>query len=261
MLNLKLFNLIFVLQEPLIKMENLTDSIIVAMEQDSLLYDYSMMCSYDEDANMEFVEGWKDIYGCSTDSITPVMVYKYELDAVVIKLADIQRQNTILAFSIFFIIALVGVCGYFTYKRVGSKMKKDKFAKRLLQQQAATLPVFTDKVNKISGKSIKFSASLYDEFQEAIDMVKGARKSGIIDIVNDKEFLASYPYLKELKFLTPQEKMVLIFAEENFTTAEIALHLGISDNTVRAIKTRIRSKLAQADDSVKSKRKFKIMKH
>ena len=139
-------------------------------------------------------------------------------------------------------------------------MKKESIAKKLLSQQAATLPVFTDKVNKLSGKSIKFSSSLYDEFQEAIDMVKGARKSGIVEIVNDNEFLSSYPYIKELSFLTPQEKLVLILSEENFTTAEIALHLGVSDNSVRAIKTRIRNKMAQNGDSLRSKRKFKIMK-
>ncbi len=243
------------------KMENFKDSVFVEAQQDSLLYDYSMECWPYDETSIEFMEAWKEIYECTPDSITPVMVYKYELDAVVIKLADIQRQNTILALSILVIIALVALVGYIIYRRVKGKMKKEEFAKRLLQQQAATLPIFADKVNKLSGKSIKFSSSLYDEFQKAIDMVKGARKSGIIEVVNDNEFLASYPYLKDLQFLTPQEKMVLIFAEENFTTAEIALYLGISDNTVRAIKTRIRSKLAQADNSVKSRKKFKILKH
>lgn len=243
-------------------MNNLTDSVIVEVAQDTLLYDFPIeYWPYDE-TTLEFMEGWEDIDGVNiSDSLTPVMVYKYELDAVVIRLADIERKNTILTTLVLFIVLLVGLAGYFIYKRVRGKMKKEQFAKRLLQQQAATLPLFTDKVNKLSGKSIKFSSSLYDEFQEAIDMVKGARKSGIIEVVNDHEFIQSYPYIKELSFLTPQEKMVLIFVEESFTTAEIALHLGISDNTVRAIKTRIRYKLAQAEDPVRSKKKFKIMKH
>ncbi|MBR7157471.1 MAG: TonB family protein [Bacteroidales bacterium] len=228
---------------------------------DSTLYVVPMeYCPEGDETTQEFMEGWDQLYGNIPETVTPVMVYKYELDAVVVKLTDIQRQNRLLVSIIVLIVALISASAYVIYNKITMKMKKDKIIKRLLSQQAATLPVFTDKVNKLSGKSIKFSSSLYDEFQEAIDMVKGARKSGIVDIVNDSEFISSYPYIKELGFLTPQEKLVLILNEENFSTAEIALHLGISDNSVRAIKTRIRNKLAQAGDTVRVKRKFKIIK-
>lgn len=244
------------------EMENILDQEIEITAQDSTCLTIPMECYEYDETTMEFMEGWDQVYGNITDTatVTPVMVYKYELDAVVVKLADIQRQNTILVSLILLIVVLTSALAYWIYRHISSKMKKESIAKKLLSQQAATLPVFTDKVNKLSGKSIKFSSSLYDEFQEAIDMVKGARKSGIVEIVNDNEFLSSYPYIKELSFLTPQEKLVLILSEENFTTAEIALHLGVSDNSVRAIKTRIRNKMAQNGDSLRSKRKFKIMK-
>ncbi len=241
-------------------MENIFNQETDLTPQDSTCLTVPVECYEYEETTLEFMEGWDQIYGNVPDTVKPVMVYKYELDAVVVKLADIQKQNTILVSLILLIVVLVSALAYYIYRRVSSKMKKENFAKKLLSQQAATLPVFTDKVNKLSGKSIKFSSSLYDEFQEAIDMVKGARKSGIVEIVNDNEFLSSYPYIKELQFLTPQEKLVLILSEESFTTAEIALHLGVSDNSVRAIKTRIRNKMAQNGDSIKSKRKFKILK-
>ena len=105
------------------------------------------------------------------------------------------------------------------------------------------MPYFTERVNSLSAKGIKLSGKLYEEFQAAIDDVKRLSKMGFVEIVNDVEFARKYPFLKDFPNLGVQEKIVLILVEEGFSTAEIALHLGIADNGVRAIKTKIRGKL------------------
>ena len=129
----------------------------------------------------------------------------------------------------------------------------------MLSRQAGNLPLLTDKVNKISSKSIKLSAALYDELQQAINDVKTENRSGIVDIVNDTDFIRQYPFLKEMDFLSPYEKIVLIFTEEEYPLQEIALYIGSSEASVRAIKSRIRNKLMQSG-SIGTNKGLKILK-
>ena len=139
-------------------------------------------------------------------------------------------------------------------------MNAEKFANRLLSRQAENLPAFANEVNKISGKSIKISGTLYDELQDAITRVRNSSKSGIVEVVNDADFIKMYPFIKELDFLTPQEKLVLILSEENYSLSEVALYTGSTEASVRAMKSRIRGKLMQSGSIGVQYKKLKIFK-
>jgi hypothetical protein len=130
----------------------------------------------------------------------------------------------------------------------------------LLSRQAENLPAFANEVNKISGKSIKISGTLYDELQDAITRVRNSSKSGIVEVVNDADFIKMYPFIKELDFLTPQEKLVLILSEENYSLSEVALYTGSTEASVRAMKSRIRGKLMQSGSIGVQYKKLKIFK-
>ena len=67
-------------------------------------------------------------------------------------------------------------------------------------------------------------------------------------------------FIKEMDFLSPQEKLVLILTEEEYPLAEIALYTGASEATVRAVKSRIRSKLMQSGSISAQNNKLKIFK-
>ena len=194
------------------------------------------------------------------DSLNALMVYKYDLDAVVLELERVEQQNTVLFFVLGGIVVLAAAAGYFIRKRYNRELNSEKLANRLLTRQAENLPLFTDKVNKISNKSIKLSGELYDELQSAISMVKTNSESGMVEVVNDGMFLKMYPYIQEMEFLTPREKLVLILTEEEFPIAEIALLIGTSDASVRAIKSRIRTKLMQSGSISGNHKKLKILK-
>ena len=194
------------------------------------------------------------------DSLNALMVYKYDLDAVVLELERVEHHNTVLYFMLGAVIVLSAAAGYIIYKRYNRALSTEKLANRLLTRQAGNLPVFTDKVNKISSKSIKLSGELYDELQSAISMVKTNSESGMVEVVNDGMFLKMYPYIQEMEFLTPREKLVLILTEEEFPIAEIALFIGTSDASVRAIKSRIRTKLMQSGSISGNHKKLKILK-
>ena len=160
------------------------------------------------------------------DSLKALMVYKYDLDAVVLELERVEHQNAVLYFVLGGIVMLAAVAGYFIHKRYNRELNTEKLANRLLTRQAENLPLFTDKVNKISSKSIKLSGEMYDELQSAISMVKTNSENGMVEVVNDELFLKMYPFIHEMEFLTPREKLVLILTEEEYSIAEIALFIN-----------------------------------
>ena len=194
------------------------------------------------------------------DSLNALMVYKYDLDAVVLELERVEHQNAVLYFVLGGFIVLAAAVGYIIHRRYNRELNTEKLANRLLTRQAENLPLFTDKVNKISSKSIKLSGEMYDELQSAISMVKTNSESGMVEVVNDGMFLKMYPYIQEMEFLTPREKLVLILTEEEYSIAEIALFISTSDASVRAIKSRIRTKLIQSGSIGGSHKKLKILK-
>ena len=106
------------------------------------------------------------------DSLETVMVYRYELDSVVVRLEDAQRQNTVLAVMLVCLFVLSVLVVIYLVRRHREKMRSGDLANRLLKQQAAAMPYFTERVNSLSAKGIKLSGKLYEEFQAAIDDVK-----------------------------------------------------------------------------------------
>lgn len=194
------------------------------------------------------------------DSLKALMVYKYDLDAVVLELERAEHQNIVLYFVLGGVVLLAAVAGYILYTKHVRALNAEKLANRLLVKQVENLPLFTDQVNRISSKSIKLSGVLYDELQDAITMVKSNSRNSMVEVVNDADFIKMYPFIGDMTYLTPQEKLVLILVEEEYTIAETALFLGTTDASVRAIKSRIRSKLVQSGSTGGNHKKLKILK-
>lgn len=179
------------------------------------------------------------------DTLSAAMAYKYEMDAVVVRMEELQTANNILIWCIVLLVcSAISIC-FMIIRYSNNRLKSEKLANKLLSKQAAAMPFFIERVNAISNKSIKLSATIYDEFQEAIDAVKREHKNGIVEILQDDEFYKLYPYLKELSVLSVQEKFVLILTEDGYTSSQIGLLLGSSANTVKTVRSRVRGKLRQ----------------
>lgn len=194
------------------------------------------------------------------DSLDALMVYKYDLDAVVLELKRVEHHNSMLYFILAAVVIAAVVAGIAIIRNGKKRLAKEKLAKKLLSRQAEGLPDLAERVNKISSKSIKLSGHLYDELQDAISAVKTTSKSGIVEVVNDADFLRLYPFIKGLDYLSAQEKLVLILTEEDYPVGEIALYIGATEATVRAIKSRIRSKLMQSGSVGGNYKKLKTLK-
>lgn len=194
------------------------------------------------------------------DSLKALMVYKYDLDAVVLELERAEQQNVVLYCLLAGVLAAAVFAVIYISKRHRRRLSAERLANRLLSRQAENLPLFAEKVNKISSKSIKLSGPLYDELQDVISMVKANSKAGLVEVVNDAEFRKMYPYLESMDFLTPQEKLVLILTEDGSPISEIALYAGTSEASVRAIKSRIRNKLVQSGSIGVTNKRMKILK-
>lgn len=195
-----------------------------------------------------------------TDTLKTLMVYKYELEAAVVELERISHHNTILYCIIAALIAGAVIGAYWLGRIHSRRLNAEKFTNRLLIKHAENLPLLANEVNKISGKNIKLSETMYDELQGAITKAKAGSRSGIVEVVNDSEFIRTYPFIKGLDFLSPQEKLVLILTEEGHPVQEIALYTGGSDSSVRAMKSRIRTKIEQAENISPNYLKLKIFK-
>ena len=195
-----------------------------------------------------------------TDTLKTLMVYKYELEAAVVELERISHHNTILYCIIAALIAGAVIGAYWLGRIHSRRLNAEKFANRLLIKHAENLPLLANEVNKISGKNIKLSETMYDELQGAITKAKSGSRSGIVEVVNDSEFIRTYPFIKGLDFLSPQEKLVLILTEEGHPVQEIALYTSGSDSSVRAMKSRIRTKIEQAENISPNYLKLKIFK-
>lgn len=194
------------------------------------------------------------------DSLDALMVYKYDLDAVVLELKRVEHHNSMLYFILAAVVIAAVVAGIAIIRNGKKRLAKEKLAKKLLSRQAEGLPDLAERVNKISSKSIKLSGYLYDELQDAISAVRTSSKSGIVEVVNDADFLRLYPFIKGLDYLSAQEKLVLILTEEDYPVGEIALYIGATEATVRAIKSRIRSKLMQSGSVGGNYKKLKTLK-
>jgi DNA-binding NarL/FixJ family response regulator len=122
--------------------------------------------------------------------------------------------------------------------------KRDRLTGQLLKSHAQTLPGFTSTVNQLSGKSIKLSLALYEEFQDAINAIKEQQHNSQAVIVNDKQFAADYPKIANMTNLSAQEKLVTVLYQEGFDANQISLFMGISAASVRAIKSRVKTKIS-----------------
>lgn len=194
------------------------------------------------------------------DTLKTLMVYKYELEAAVVELERISHHNTILYCVIVALVVGAIIGAYWLGRIHNRRLNAEKFANKLLIKHAENLPLLANEVNKISGRNIKLSETMYDELQDAINRAKAGSKSGIVEVVNDSEFVRMYPYLKDLDFLSPQEKLVLILTEEEHPISEIALYTGGTESSIRAMKSRVRNKISQAENLPAHYRKLKIFK-
>ena len=202
---------------------------------------------------------YKEMEQIYVDTLNTVVIHKYDLDALVLELEMVERHNAILYIVLAALILIGGVVGYIMVRRHRRVMVQEYFTKRLLSRQAGNLPYMSDSISKISNKSILVSASLSEELQSLLNNVKSESKNSFAEIVNDAAFIARYPYIREMDFLSPAEKLVLIFTEEEYPVKEIALLVGSTDTSVRAMKTRIRSKLTQSGCNSALYNKLKII--
>ena len=118
------------------------------------------------------------------DTLKTLMVYKYELEAAVVELERISHHNTILYCVIVALVVGAIIGAYWLGRIHNRRLNAEKFANKLLIKHAENLPLLANEVNKISGRNIKLSETMYDELQDAINRAKAGSKSGIVEVMD-----------------------------------------------------------------------------
>lgn len=187
----------------------------------------------------------------------------YDIPESIIRLSEVQRQNTILTCSLIGIGLLI-IASTLLFLRQSKKRKaqlqNEKLANSILKKSATLLPNFTDEINRISNKSMRLSAELFNEFQGAIDSINTRQKENISILVNDKDFQEKYPFINDHPSLSNQEKIIFVLYEQDFKVQGIATILNMGDNNVRAIKTKIKNKILRTTAGEQASKNYKIFK-
>lgn len=187
----------------------------------------------------------------------------YDLPESIIKLSEVQRQNTILTCVIITLVVLAASATLlilWQYRKRKAQLNNEKLANSILKGSVNLLPNFTDEVNRISNKSLRLSEELFNEFQGAIDTINTRQKENISVLVNDKEFKEKYSYLNDYPTLSNQEKIIFVLYQQGFKAPEIGTILNMGDNNVRAVKTKIKNKILQTTAGEQAKKNYTIFK-
>ena len=81
------------------------------------------------------------------DTLSPAFVYRYEMDALVVKMDTLETTNSILVWAIVFIILVAGSTCFYILRSAKMRVKNEQLANKLLSKQAAAMPNFIDRVN------------------------------------------------------------------------------------------------------------------
>lgn len=92
-------------------------------------------------------------------------LYFIRLEETVIRLEKVESQNDILTAALILLAVLVIAATVIIVLHLRRSSRRDRLTGSLLLSHAEALPEFTEKVSTISGKSIRLSFELYEEFQ------------------------------------------------------------------------------------------------
>lgn len=126
-------------------------------------------------------------------------------------------------------------------------LRQSKAMIEVVSVSFGVLPDFIEKVNELSSRAFSSDSVLFDSFQREIASVKAQMRKRLLDLVNNKSFIKTYPILEHLPMLSNQEKMITLLIDQKYNTKYIAGLLNITQSSVRASKIKIKRKIADSD--------------
>lgn len=147
--------------------------------------------------------------------------------------------------------------------RHNMEFKQQELEKELMQTKSmvdvvsvslGVLPTFIDKVNDLSAKVFATDPSLYQVFQNEINLAKAETRKRLLNLVNNELLITTSPFLKYLDTLSNQEKMIVLLLRQNYSIKYVASILNISQSSVRGSKVKIKAKIKDLNlnDEVKN---------
>lgn len=147
--------------------------------------------------------------------------------------------------------------------RRNMEFKQKELEKELLQTKSmvdvvsvslGVLPAFIDKVNDLSAKVFATDPSLYEVFQNEINLAKTETRKRLLNLVNNELLITTSPILKYLGALSNQEKMIVLLLRQDYSIKYVASILNITQSSVRGSKVKIKAKIKEMnlDDEIKN---------
>lgn len=165
-----------------------------------------------------------------------------------------KQKNRLIIYIILALSLVITLIAYMAWQHLKTKQK-------LIQEEATehqkwldffeysfysltqVLPGFIRQIDKISlrGKR-KQGVEIYEDLQQAIENVKKNNKEAFTKISQHPSFNNLYPSEK-MSTLSDREKIIHILLEKGFSSSKIAGLIGCTGSSIRASKTKIKSKI------------------
>lgn len=202
----------------------------------------------------------------STVSSQRIAELEKEYDEAVVQqeLYNERQKNKRMLYTglgIFLIISLIA-CMVWQHLKAKQKLAKKEVKLRLLAEDKANehqkwldffehsfysitqvLPDFINQVNEISHQSKRKEGSeIYALLQQAIEQVKQNNKETFTQITQHPSFANLYS-CEKMNMLSDREKIIHILSAKGFSDSVIAGFMGVTENNIRASRTKIKKKL------------------
>ncbi|GEM_PF-2353307 len=190
---------------------------------------------------------------------------KYEIELKDIQLKKARTEKRLYLLSTLLLLALVTFMIFNTRKKraiekveklkakeklstIESMLEKDWLGNRIKDIYSELMPKMLGDVARETERQRVTNPAFASELDDSLKEVREKTRNRLTEITSEENFTATYPFMKELTFLSCTEKIILVMLRQEYYTEEIAYLLCTSASSIRGAKGNIRKKILSAKD-------------
>ncbi len=190
---------------------------------------------------------------------------KYEIELKEIQLQKARAEKKLYLFSTLLLLALVAFMIINARKKraidkeeslktkeklntIESMLEKEWLGNRIKDVYSELMPKMLGDVARETERQRVTNPTFASELDDSLKEVREKTRNRLTEITSEESFNETYPFMRELPFLSGTEKIILVMLRQEYSTEEIAYLLCTSASSIRGAKGNIRKKILSAKD-------------